>query len=177
MTELSTAPYDGREVANFLLDYADARKVPLTQISILKILYFCHGWYLFYKGKPLIKNDFEAWENGPIVRAVRDAFKVFGKEKVTARAERFDLITGEIKPITPALQTDDAQFIQQIFDAYYIFTPWELRDITHEPGSPWDKLWNSRAPVARFGLRIKNEEITAHFSLKAQEKSATVIKS
>jgi uncharacterized phage-associated protein len=171
MAKLSTAPYDAREVANYLLDYADARKISLTQITLLKLIYFCHGWYLLYRGTPLIRNDFEAWENGPVVRVVRDAFKRCGKNKITSRADKFDIYTGEISQIIPNLAPDDSKFIEQIFETYNGFGPWELRDLTHERGSPWDKLWNSKQSVARFGLRIRNEEILEHFTLKARHKS------
>jgi uncharacterized phage-associated protein len=171
MIKISTAPYDAREVANFLLDYADARQTYLTQISLLKIIYFCHGWYLFYNKKPLVKNEFEAWENGPVVRVVRDAFKAFGGNRITSRAEKFDLYTGKSISLEPNLEQDDQVFIKQIFEAYYVHGPWKLRDMTHERGSPWDKLWNSDRPIARFGLRIRNDEILEHFTLKARQES------
>lgn len=170
MNVFSTAPYDAREIANHLLNYADQRGIRLTQISLLKLLYFCHGWYLFYVKKPLVKNDFEAWENGPVVRVVRDAFKRHGKHAITSRAERFDLDSGTTVPIDPNISADDCRFIEKIFEAYQGFGPWELRDKTHDPGSPWDKLWNSERPVARFGMRIKNEEILAHFALQETSK-------
>jgi uncharacterized phage-associated protein len=166
MTELSTCPYDGREIANYLLDYADAKKVSLSQISLLKLIYFCHGWYLFYKHRPLIKNEFEAWENGPVVRVVRDAFKQHGKYKITSRAEKLDIFTGEVSQVVPNLAPNDQRFVEEIFELYQGFGPWELRDLTHEHGSPWDKLWNSDRVLARFGMRIRNEEILEHFSLK-----------
>ncbi|MGT2500698.1 Panacea domain-containing protein [Bradyrhizobium guangxiense] len=166
MTKLSTAPYDAREIANYLLDYADAREVSLSQISLLKLIYFCHGWYLFYKQRPLVKNEFEAWENGPVVRVVRDAFKHHGKYRITSRAEKLDLFTGEIAEVVPYLSEHDKEFIENIFKAYQGFGPWDLRDLTHEAGSPWDKLWNSPSVRARFGMRIRNEEILEHFSLK-----------
>ena len=171
MTSLSTAPYDAREVANYLLDYAEGNKVSLTQISLLKLIYFCHGWYLFYKHRPLIKNEFEAWENGPVVRVVRDAFKHHGKNKITSRADKFDLFTGEISLAVPSFTEDDRHFIEQIFRTYQGLGPWELRDLTHEPGSPWDTLWNSENLIARFGLRIRDSEILQHFSLKAMHKA------
>lgn len=170
-------PYDGREVANLLLDKADARQVGLSQISLLKILYFCQGWYLLYKSKALISNDFEAWENGPVIKVVRDSFKCFGSKRITGRATKFDLMSGETTEVIPRLSPADEGFVGQIFEAYHVFGPWELRDMTHEPGSPWHKLWKSDQPVARFGLRIKNQEILEHFRLKAQQKSAIVIKS
>lgn len=166
MIEPSTGRYDAREIANYLLDYADAKKVSLSQISLLKLIYFCHGWYLFYRNQPLIKNEFEAWENGPVVRVVRDAFKHHGRERITSRAEKLDLFTGELSLATPELEPEDGQFIQDIFEAYQGYSPWALRDLTHDEGSPWDKLWNSDRALARFGMRIRNEEILAHFALK-----------
>lgn len=171
MRTQSTAPYDGREVANYLLDLADSKKLTLTQISLLKLIYFCHGWYLFYKERPLVKNEFEAWENGPVIRVVRDSFKHHGRHAITSRADKFDLLTGEILQITPAIEAEDASFISKIFETYHGFGPWELRDLTHEAGSPWDKLWNSSEITARFGLRIRNDEILSHFSFKAKKKT------
>lgn len=166
MSDRSKAPYDAREIANYLLDYADKKNVALGQISLLKLLYFCHGWYLFYKQQPLVKNEFEAWKDGPVVRVVRDAFKHHGKHKISSRAERFDLLTGEVSVVIPDLSYADQRFVEQIFALYEDFGPWELRDLTHEIGSPWDKLWNSQEVRARFGMRIRNEEIMEHFSLK-----------
>ncbi|WP_322517068.1 DUF4065 domain-containing protein [Rhodopseudomonas palustris] len=166
MTTFSTAPYDAREIANYLLDYADRKRLDLTQISLLKLIYFCHGWYLVYKERPLIKNEFEAWENGPVVRVVRDAFKHHGKFKIDTRASKFDLLTGEVLAVRPNLLPDDGKFVEEIFDLYQGFGPWDLRDLTHDEGSPWAKLWNSEEVIARFGMRIRDEEIRAHFSLK-----------
>jgi uncharacterized phage-associated protein len=56
---------------------------------------------LFYNKRPLIKNEFEAWENGPVVKVVRDAFKSFGGKKITSRAKKFNLYTGEMISIEP----------------------------------------------------------------------------
>jgi uncharacterized phage-associated protein len=74
--------------------------------------------------------------------------------------------------IEPNLPAEDCQFVSKIFDAYHVFGPWALRDKTHEAGSPWHKLWNSERPIARFGMRIKDEQILAHFALQQAGKSA-----
>ena len=39
----SSEAYDARAVANFLLDLADRDGRPLTQVALLKILYFADG--------------------------------------------------------------------------------------------------------------------------------------
>ncbi len=157
------APYDARMVANHLLDLADQKKRPLTQAALLKILYFCHGWYLAWNDGPLCENDFEAWELGPVVKVVRDAFKSFGRQPIDSRAKRFNLKTGGHEAIPNQISPLDRALIEKVFEFYSQFSAPKLINMTHEPGSPWDKLWNSKEPVARLGLRIKNEEIRAHF--------------
>jgi len=158
-----SAPYDARAVANLLLDLADERRVSLTQMSVLKIIYFAHGWYLATKDRPLCSQPFEAWEHGPVVKVVRDAFKDSKKAYINKRATRLILNTGEFVEVVPEFTADDRSFVTNIFDAYYVYDAWQLSDITHEHGSPWDLLWNAHQPFGRLALRIKDEDIQAHF--------------
>jgi uncharacterized phage-associated protein len=158
-----SAPYDARAIANFLLELGDERQLPLTQVTLLKLLYFSHGWYLALRNVPLIVQEFEAWEHGPVVKVVRDAFKGFKKAPITDRAKKLDIKINQSRIIIPDLAGDDSRLIKLIFDAYHVYGAWELSDMTHEPGSPWDEIWNSPEPVGRLALRIKNEDIQAHF--------------
>jgi uncharacterized phage-associated protein len=163
-------PYDARAIANFFLDHAAARGLSLTQLSLLKLVYFAHGWYLSRFGVPLVENEFEAWEKGPVVRVVRDAFKEFGNRPITKRAERTDIYTGEIEVVRPVLRKEDADFVSAVFDRYHVYSAGQLSEMTHERGSPWDRLWNSSELVVRVGLRIKNDEIRSHFDAIARRK-------
>ncbi|MGH6962497.1 MAG: Panacea domain-containing protein, partial [Dongiaceae bacterium] len=68
-------PYDARAVANCLLDYADSKSSEITLLTLMKVIYFAHGWHLARFGQPLVTNHFEAWERGPVVRVLYDEFK------------------------------------------------------------------------------------------------------
>jgi len=160
---MNNAPYDSRIVANFLLDVALERKLALTQLVLYKILYFAHGWYLTSFRKPLISQEFEAWQFGPVVKVLRDQFGRFGEKPITTRAQKLNISTGRYVPLGSTLSPDDMLFVQNIFDSYHHYGAWKLSEMTHEAGSPWDALWNSPNPVGRLALRIKNEEIKAHF--------------
>jgi len=159
----SSAPYDARAVANLLLELADEKNLRLTQVAIIKLLYFAHGWYLVVYRKPLILQEFEAWQHGPVVKVVRDAFKTYESAPITGRATKLDIYTNQRTVVDSNVSFDDGRFIRSIFDAYHVYDAWELSDMTHEPGSPWDRIWNSSAPIGRLALRIKNEDIQAHF--------------
>jgi uncharacterized phage-associated protein len=164
------APYDARAVANFLLDHARGRGLSLTQLSLLKLIYFAHGWYLSRFRRPLVENEFEAWEHGPVVRIVRDCFKEFKDRPITKRAEKIDIFTGEIQTVRPAIREADADFIRSVFDRYHVYSAGQLSEMTHEHGSPWDRIWNGHGLVVRVGLRIKNDEIKSHFDAAARRK-------
>lgn len=157
------APYDARAVANFILDLADERGVSITQMQLLKLLYFASGWFLAKHASPLIRQDFQAWEYGPVVKVVRDAFKDFGKSPIRGRAEKVDLLTGELIPILSVDNSYDRDFIAKVFESYHMYDGWELSEITHEAGSPWDQIWNCDEPTGRLGLKLNNEDIREYF--------------
>lgn len=157
-------PYDARAVANLLLDMADQRGQPLTQMSLLKIMYFAHGWFLAMNNMPLVRQDFEAWEYGPVVKVIRDEFKNFKKEPITSRAQRLDIYTGTRELVKPLENLEHVDFVKSIYEFYHVYDAWKLSEMTHEEGSPWDALWNADRPTGRLALRIRNEDIKDHFN-------------
>jgi len=164
--------HDARSVANFLLDYARERGVPITNMAILKHIYFAHGWHLAAHGQPLITNRIEAWEYGPVVRAVYDSFKVHGAGPITTRATMIDWDTGEIRVARAAFSRDTSNLLRSILTYYSGFGAFELSDLTHVRGGPWDKVWNAGDGKVRLNMEITNESIRAHFI--EQGKNATV---
>ena len=159
----ASAPYDARAIANFLLEAVENNGRMLTQLSLYKIVYFCHGWHLSINNGALVKQEFEAWEHGPVVKVLRDEFKMFGDNPITARALKLDIFTGIRAEVSPKLAPHDARFVHSVLDSYGQYHAWKLRDMTHEPGSPWDNLWNPNKPLGRLALRLRNDEIKAHF--------------
>jgi uncharacterized phage-associated protein len=159
----SLAPYDATAIANLLLDLADERNLKLTQMSLLKLLYFAHGWYLSSNNKPLLIQEFEAWQYGPVIKVVRDEFKDFESRSITRRATKLNILTNERLIVEPKLSSEDRLFVLSIFDFYQVYDAWQLSEMTHEPESPWDRIWNSESPIGRLALRIENDDIKAHF--------------
>lgn len=160
---MATAAYDARAVANFILDLAEDDDTALTQLSLLKIIYFAHGWYLVKTGRPLISHPIEAWKYGPVIKVVRDAFKASGGNTIKTRAERLDIKTGEVKEVEPDLTEPDCQFVAAVYESYKHYEAWALSEMTHEAGSPWHKVWHAQAAAGSLGLRIRNEDIRRHF--------------
>ena len=150
-------------VANFILRVHEARREEITQLRLYKLLYFSHGWYLAEHEQPLVWNYFEAWENGPVIKVVRDCFSKFGKSPITEYCSMFDLRAGKYLVLPSTLMSLDEHFIEGVIDAYKKYSSRQLSLLTHTTGSSWDLVWNSKRPVGRFGLRLTNDEILREF--------------
>jgi uncharacterized phage-associated protein len=158
-----TAPYDARSVANLVIDRAADQGNLLTQLQLYKIVYFAHGWYLAKFGSPLVTQAFEAWKYGPVVKVLHEAFRECISGPITKKAEKLDIFSGEMTAPDPITNQIDREFIFQIVDMYNAYDGWELSDLTHEQGTPWDQVWNSKIPVGNLGLRIDDESIRSYF--------------
>jgi len=156
-------PYDARVVANFILRHHRDRGESITQLRLYKLLYFAHGWYLVERNTPLVWNYFEAWKNGPVVKVVRDCFAEFRDRPIDRFSSMFDFRAGKEVELPFHLCPRDEAFVAGVVDAYRSYSPAQLSLMTHEKGSPWDRVWKARSPIGRFGLRLKNDEILTDF--------------
>ncbi len=155
--------HDARAVANFLLDHADSTERKLTLMALLKIMYFAHGWHLAKLGTPLVRNAFEAWREGPVIRAVYNCFQSCGAGVIHHRATRFNPTSGKYEIVPYALGEEQAKLLTDVFGVYGHINAFILSDLTHEPGSPWDSVWNASSKHITLGMRITNEDIRNYF--------------
>src|SRR5690349_9248551 len=87
--------YDVRGVANFVLDRAAKSGVPVTNLSLNKIVYFLHQAFLENYKLPLVSAKIEAWEHGPVFRELYHQFKNFGAGRITTKAKKIDPQSGQ----------------------------------------------------------------------------------
>ena len=156
--------YDARAVANFLLDYADRQGMHVTLLWLLKVIYYAHGWHLNQRQQPLISQSFEAWEHGPVVRVVYDAFKGRESAPIIWRAKRFNVIENRLLEIHDDIEPVVKAFLENVIDAYAHISATDLSQATHSKGSPWDRVWNAPNGQISIGMKISNEYIRTWFS-------------
>jgi uncharacterized phage-associated protein len=155
--------YDARAVANYFIDRADRTELPLTIMTLLKVLYFAHGWHLAQFSKPLIAQPFEAWKHGPVSRVVYDQYKESGKKTIKKRAVSFDPNSMEFIETPYSFEKGTQKLLDDIFDYYAKFHPFTLSDLTHEKGGPWDEIWSGAQDRAVPGMIIPNKLILRWF--------------
>lgn len=165
--------HDARGVANYFLQRADDRRMAVTVMTLLKVLYFAHAWHLVKYGKALVAQPFEAWRHGPVNRVVYDQLKTHGAKPVQMRLKSFDAQACGFVDASSNLAPDTSKFLNDIFDYYSEFDAFHLSDLTHEKGSPWDVIWQAAETRAVPGMIIPDSLILEWFRGSSARMSKT----
>jgi uncharacterized phage-associated protein len=155
--------YDGREVANFILDFCDKSNRKITHLSLQKIVYFCHVWSIVKLDKPLVKHKFEAWEFGPVLQYLYRQFKPFDRRPIDGRAMKINAQTGQEEKVAYGFDEETQNLLNNVVEFYSRLDPRYLVYLSHEKNGPWDKVWNHDGEV-NPGMVINNEEISLYYS-------------
>lgn len=118
-------------------------------MQVLKLVYLCHGWMLGLYNRPLIKEPVEAWQYGPVVRDLYKSVKKF----------RSSPVEGPLSRNKEDFDEQEKDIMDQVIEMYGDFSGLALSRLTHEPGTPWYRTWNSGD---RYNI-ISNDLIEDHF--------------
>lgn len=128
----------------------------ITHLKLQKLLYYAQGIYLALNDKPLFKEAILAWQHGPVVEEVYKVYKVNGRNEINT------ILTSEEQERMIAVERDAQakQALELTYENFAGYTAWQLRNKTHEEGSPWDTT------IATLGENkvIDNELIKEYFN-------------
>lgn len=127
---------DATVLARYIVQKCYQDGHPISNLQLQKILYFLQIMYgKSTQGKELLfENEFEAWPYGPVIPAVYDEFSRYGGSVIEAT---FD----QSAPCSPEVMA----FVDQAIVFLREKTPWELVEISHAEGSPWDLTYRKGA--------------------------------
>ncbi len=155
-------PYSSLVIAYYILKRAKDKGLALTPMQIQKLVYLSHGWYLaFNNGNPLITDEIQAWQFGPVIPELYNKFKKFGSG-----------IIDELDPLSCAvIDATVTPFLDAIVDSYGQFHAFQLSALTHETDSPWYEVYYRCGKFAP----IPNTKIFDYFAklLDAANKTAS----
>lgn len=155
--------YDVREVGNAVLEAAATGGFALSNMSLNKIVYFVHGWFLAQYGEPLVDSPFEAWQYGPVHPQIYRQFKAYRDQPIQSRLSRIDLATGAQTPFPVNLPAREAELIERITLFYGRYTAAKLVEISHQPGAPWDQVWSSAEGEPCPGMQIPDAVTESYY--------------
>ena len=122
--------YDALCVADYFI--RKALPAGLDPLQVMKLSYIAHGFTLALKDKPLIDDDVEAWQFGPVIR------RIYNKLPGGARK-----ITQPLLDAPAEIEGADKAILDGVFNKYGSRSGLALSSLTHSKGSPWAKTWQA----------------------------------
>ena len=116
----------------------------LTPLKLQKILYLAQGWNYVWDDKPAFKDEFCAWQYGPVNEKVYEAFKIYGRDEIP-----------EHEGISELSDHDVAETLEAVWKEYGKRTAYDLVELTHNQ-RPWEIAYLK-------GIKITNSSIRSYF--------------
>ena len=135
---MARAKKAARQIADYFLNWVEQGEESgeaLTNLKMQKLAYYTQGLALAILGRPMFKEEIQAWFLGPVVPDLFWEYKGKGFERGA--------------PITPPrdycahdhFSKEEIKVLDEVFDEYGRFSASKLCDMAHaEP--PWQDAWN-----------------------------------
>jgi uncharacterized phage-associated protein len=130
------------DVAAYIL----AKHGPMSAMKLQKLCYYAQAWSLAWDQAELFPDDFEAWANGPVTRALYNAH--CGQFSVTTWSQ------GDSSKLTCEQQAT----VDAVLDAYGKHTAQQLSELTHREG-PWRAARASTPDMVRSEAVITKQSM------------------
>ena len=106
----------------------------ISNLKLNKLLYFAQGTYLARTGETLFDEPIEAWQMGPVVPAVYDKYKHFGKSPIPASA---------VSSESHEFSEDATDAILDVLREFGKYTGAALVSMTHKADTPCSETFYS----------------------------------
>lgn len=138
-------------VAKQVLAKAAQKRIPVCNLKLQKLLYYCQGYHLAVNKAPLFQDEIEAWDHGPVVRPVYHNYRDYGKHSIAAALHYEE---------DEALADETSQVIDFVIEKYARQDAWALRNQTHSE-KPW---MNHQTPEGQYDNEvIPKDELQVFF--------------
>jgi uncharacterized phage-associated protein len=122
--------HDALAIAN---EFLKLNGGPMNQMKLQKLVYMAHGWNLAINNAPLVRNAFEAWDGGPVVRTIWNHFR----DHYFSKADGLLHPPLSSEPYRARVLPQEMAIITRVWGKYRDYTGLQLSRMTHQPGTPW----------------------------------------
>jgi len=161
-------------VANYLIKHAESKGERMSPMKLQKLVYYANGWYLAIKDEPLIDEQVEAWSYGPVIRSLYREFRGYGNRDIVdvgiqirrCRGADGTWTSEAFAPIlNPAKQQDffATKLVEKVWDIYSPYSAVQLSNKTHEPNTPWRRVYDREGGKLLKGTDIPTDMIRDYF--------------
>ena len=145
------ANHDPRAIAN---EFLTRNGGPMQQKKLQKLVYIAHGWNLAISKAPLTAGTVEAWDGGPVYRAIWNHLRDRGYNPKDGLIH---------KPFGGSYKTDlsetERTIIDHVWKRYGGYSGLDLSRMTHRPDTPWSNAYFGKGR----NTTLSESDIQEHF--------------
>lgn len=164
-----TAPFAASAAVNFFLEKSQQDGVEITPMKLQKLLYFAHGWFLAFNNRPLINEECQAWQFGPVFNSVYHEYKNFGRHRIPPTKKMLDWKDTEsnnfdlVEYVVDNNDLETINLLNSIWNSYGKFDGLTLSRWTHVNSdlNPW-RISREQAGNT-FCVPTQNDSIRTYF--------------
>ena len=116
--------YSAYFIAQYIINWCNENSIRITNLKLQKLLYFLQGEYVKQTGSQLIKEDFYAWQLGPVIPEVYNAFSMYSSSTIP------------VQKVILEIEAQVSQYINVILVKYAKRSTWDLVELSHRQ-DPW----------------------------------------
>lgn len=149
-----------KQIADYFLSIQDIDAgEAITHLKLQKLVYYSAAWSLALDNEDPFPDDLEAWQHGPVVRALYAAFAGHGFNPIPASAISTDL---------DQLGDDDKELLDDVWEVYGQFSAKKLEQLTHNE-KPWRDARKGLSPIARSTTAINKDTMRSFYTARYDE--------
>lgn len=116
--------YSAYNIAKYVINWCNDHSIRITNLKLQKLLYFLQGEIVKRTGIQLIREDFYAWQLGPVIPEVYNVFSMYSSSTIPKQEINIS--------IDPQLE----KYIDMVLVKYAKRSAWDLVDLSHSQ-DPW----------------------------------------
>lgn len=116
--------YTALEVAIYVVNWCHDKEIAITNLKLQKLLYFLQGENCRLRHNRLIKDDFYAWQHGPVIPELYNTFAIFSSSAIPTIKQEVNILE------------EDQALIDNMLAKYAGIATWGLVELSHKQ-DPW----------------------------------------
>ena len=117
--------YLAKDIAILIINWCAHYGISVSNLKLQKLLYFLQGEYSRIANSRFIRDDFYAWQLGPVIPSVYIRYAMYSSAPIPSTSNAAINISPE-----------EALIVDSILRKYAKKTAWNLVEISHEQ-DPW----------------------------------------
>lgn len=167
-----------KAACNFFITKAQEEGRIITPMQAIKLVYFAHGYSLALLKTPLIDDHVEAWKFGTVIPSLYHKLKIYGSGKIKCQLLNTDdvdiidfisLSEDELQKKYPnnaieyKFSDGENAIMSAVWKSYGDKTGFQLSNIIHQEGTPWDTVYNKQGGQFQRNAIIPDKLIQEYY--------------